>query len=284
MIRRDIQLQDGAPYWLLISQRAHARLSGELARAWSEELSEEVLAGIAHHDDGWLEWEAAPQLDSNGRPLSFTELDISDAIAIWDRSIAAARSIGPLAGAIVAGHFVGLARGSEQATDPYAEKWLRDMSHERDAWLAEWKSVSPSHTPRVAERAQQMLLVADLLSLWLCCDGPITGKGDSSQVNTEMRDRTVTILGKYRFRTHDQSISEGQSPHDRPAAASRTSKIAWEGRLEPWPLATDSLQLAAPAVAVPAAKYGSWRELAEASRAVQLVWRLRETLPDPAEC
>lgn len=284
MIRRDIQSKDGAPAWLLISQCAHAELSGELARAWSEEFSEEVLAGIAHHDDGWSEWEAAPQFDAQGRPLSFMELAIADALAIWDRSIAAARSCGPLAGAIVAGHFVGLARGSEQAAEPHAEKWIRDMSQQRSDWLSEWQSVSPSNTLGAAERAQQMLLAADLLSLWLCCDGPVTGKDAASHVNVEMQDRTATILGKYRFSTHDPSVDYGQPPHSHVAAGSGASKIAWEGSLRPWPLAPDSLQLTAPALAVLAAKYSAASELANAGWPVQLEWQLQKTLLPPAEC
>jgi Protein of unknown function (DUF3891) len=69
MIRRDIRLEGGAPAWLLVSQPAHARISGELARAWNEELPQEALEGIVHHDDGWYEWEAAPQFDA---PRSLT--------------------------------------------------------------------------------------------------------------------------------------------------------------------------------------------------------------------
>ncbi len=119
MIRREVTLANGARAWLLISQVAHARVSGALTRAWREPFPEEVIEAIAHHDEGWTKWEAAPQLDAaRGRPLSFVELAVADAIEIWNDSIAAARRIGPLAGAIVAGHFAGLASGSDHATQP----------------------------------------------------------------------------------------------------------------------------------------------------------------------
>jgi hypothetical protein len=270
MIRREIQSLDGTPAWLLISQVQHARLSGELARAWSEEFSEQVIAGITHHDDGWLAWEAAPQFNSHGRPLSFMELEISEALAIWKRSIAAARSFGPLAGAMVAGHFVGLASGSEQGDTPHAASWIRETKSQRTQWLGEWQNESPANTMAVAERAQQMLTAADLMSLWLCCDGPLSRQSESSRVNTEMNDRTATVLGKYRFVTLDESASRGE--------------IAWQGSLDPWPLARDELQLGTPGLAARPAKYSSWTELSEVSWPVQLVWRLRKTLLPTAKC
>jgi hypothetical protein len=270
MIRRDIQSEDGQADWVLISQVQHARISGDLARAWHEEFSEEAIVGIVHHDDGWLAWEAAPQLDVHGQPLSFMELETSDSSAIWDRSIAAARSFGPLAGAMVAGHFLGLARGSAQAKNPPAAAWVREMEDRRAAWLDEWHHLSPANTSCVAEQSQRMLTAADLLSLWLCCNGPPSGQRADGPVNTEMSDRTATVLGKYHFITHDESVRGGE--------------IAWQGSLEPWPFSQDRLQLGTPAVAAPAAKYSSWTELADSSRPVQLAWQLRKTLLPTAKC
>jgi hypothetical protein len=246
-------------------------MSGELARAWHEQFSDEVLAGIAHHDDGWRDWEAEPQLDpQSGRPLSFLEMPIADSLAIWNGSIAAARSIGPLAGAIVAGHFIELARGSEQATSPLAQTWLRDMADQRAAWLDEWQRAAPANSLAVAERGQRMLLVADLLSLWLCCDGPVTSMEADPLPNAEMKTRTAAVLGKYHFTTHDKSV--------------RNDQIAWQGTIAPWPLVVEELSLAAPALAAPVGRYPSWPALAAASRPVGLRWRLRQTLPDRAEC
>src|SRR5262249_30681458 len=153
MIRRNIQLDDGTPAWLLISQVEHARISGELTQAWNPVFPDEVTSAIAHHDDGWRAWEIATTLDPvRGCPLSFVEMPISDAIQIWSRSIEAASAYGHLAAAIVAGHFIGLAGGSEQATLSPADKWLRDMCVGRAAWLAEWQSVSPTHTGETAEK------------------------------------------------------------------------------------------------------------------------------------
>ena len=85
------------------------------------------------------------------------------------------------------------------ASRPPANDWLQRTADERHQWLAAWQSADAAHTPAVAERAQKMLLTADLLSLWLCMDGPITSGGDDASVpNSEMQTRSSTILGKYR--------------------------------------------------------------------------------------
>jgi hypothetical protein len=271
MIRRDIMLENGTAGWLFISQVEHARISGELTRAWHEPISHEVVAAIVHHDDGWAKWEAAPQLDpARGRPLSFLEMHIADAIGIWNDSIATVRRIGPLAGAIVAGHFLGLASGSDHAVDPRAREWLHEMSIQRAAWLSEWRSESSANTPAIAERGQQMLLTADLLSLWLCCDGPVTGVDPASVPNAEMLSRASTVLGKYQFVSQDKSM--------------RDCEIAWQGSLTPWPFAVAELNLVSPVLAVSAAHYRSWPEILAASRQVRLLWRLRQALIPSGDC
>lgn len=270
MIRRTITVKDGSQHWLLISQVEHARISGELTRAWHEPFSDEVIQAITHHDDGWTKWEVAPQLDSQlGRPLSFTEMAVADAIVIWDDSIDAGRRIGLLAGALVAGHFIGLARGSEHASHSPAREWLLQRAADSASWLKEWQSNSPADTAALADRAQHLLLTADLLSLWLCMDGPITS--DLAAVaNSEMQARSTTVLGKYRFVERQKNVA--------------ASEVAWLGTLEPWPFHATELNLASPARYVPVASYDSWPKIAAAARPATLRWLLRQTLPPSGEC
>jgi hypothetical protein len=271
MIRRTIQLEDGTAAWLLISQVEHARISGELTRVWCDPFEDEIVEAITHHDDGWAKWEAAPQMDAErGRPLSFLEMPMDEALRIWSDSIAAARHIGPLAGAIVAGHFLGLAGGSDQAKRPLPARWLRDMAGTRAGWLLEWQQQSTNHTPEVAERGQRMLLTADLLSLWLCCDGPVTSVDAGETPNAEMKSRTATVLGMYHFTEASKAVER--------------DAIVWEGTLAPWPFSMAELQLATPAIAAPAQKYPSWAALKAASWPVDVRWRLRQTLPTSGEC
>jgi hypothetical protein len=265
MIRRNFMFDDGTAGWLLISQIEHARISGALTRAWSEPFSQEVIDGIAHHDDGWARWEAAPEIDAmHGRPLSFLELDVADAIKIWSQSIDSARKFGPLAGAIVAGHFVGLARGSEHASQPPAREWLTETTATRQLWLNEWRKLADSNTSSVAEHAQQMMYAADLLSLWLCMNGPVTAADESAIPNSEMQTRSTTVLGKYNFAVQ--------------ATSNSADRLDWAGSVTPWPFAASELEFVASASAVPIRDYSQWPAIAAAARPFELRWRLSTEL------
>src|SRR5688572_1759821 len=135
MIRREITSPNGEKLWLLISQVEHARVSGEITANWREELTDDVVDAIAHHDDGWTSWEADPKLNPEiGAPFSFLEMPVAAALVIWDHSIAAAEKFGPLAAYIVAGHFYNLLSNSENAKDPLAIAWLTAKRKHRTVW------------------------------------------------------------------------------------------------------------------------------------------------------
>jgi hypothetical protein len=181
MIRRDVRLADGADAWMLISQVEHARISAELASHCpriadathaSSAVRDETLAAIRHHDDGWTAWELEPGLDPQlGRPLSFTELELHEALPIWTRSIDAAAAIGPLAAWMVAGHFLRLAAKSDEAqADGGFGRWRDEIDERRRGWLGAWSRVDPlRHTNNLAAEALQWLWTFDEASLWLCC-------------------------------------------------------------------------------------------------------------------
>jgi Protein of unknown function (DUF3891) len=62
----------------------------------------------ACHDEGWRPWEAAPEVDGEGRPLDFVDLDRGTHTALYRRGIAAAVERDPRAGLLVAMHGRGL--------------------------------------------------------------------------------------------------------------------------------------------------------------------------------
>lgn len=91
MIRRD----DGND-WLLISQVDHAHLAAEIARVWGNEsvpalpLPGLLIPAIRDHDEGWRDWEGAPEIDpQTGTPRDFTEMQMNVATEIWSKSIIA---------------------------------------------------------------------------------------------------------------------------------------------------------------------------------------------------
>lgn len=174
MIRRPA----GADHWILISQIAHARLAGQLAEVWRAfafgdlEPRDQILAAIAHHDDGWERWDRQPGV-ADGRPISFLEMPLGEATAIWRASIERCREFGPAAGYVVAGHFCALlerfavSRADSPSKRKLADAFLAAYRRRMENWLTELpESVS---TP-LARHGVAVLQMFDAMSLWLCCD------------------------------------------------------------------------------------------------------------------
>jgi hypothetical protein len=267
MIRREITTASGTQLWLLISQVDHAHVSGELARNWREAFSQDVIEAISHHDDGWGAWEAEAKLNPDtGAPFSFLEMPAPVSLVIWDHSIAAAGAFGPLAAYIVAGHFYNLLNNSENAKDPLAVAWLTAKRKLRTGWLDEWIRTDSTRTLEYAKRAQEMLLIADLFSLWLCCDCPGDGAEAINLGESPMKLQTDAFFGKYQFEVQEFSVIES-------ADDGRIGGLDWTVAVEPYPCSRP-LELSAPCIAAPVQRYSSWAEVKAASWPVKLQWQL----------
>jgi hypothetical protein len=268
MIRREIELPDTGKTWLLVSQVDHAHVSGELTKHWNEEFPSEVVEAISHHDDGWAIWEAEPRLHpETGAPYSFLEMPLADSLMIWDQSIASARKYGLLAGYVVAGHFYNLLSDSANGGEPMAIAWLTAKRKVRTAWLDEWVRADATHTIDDAKRAQQMLLLSDLFSLWLCCDCPIAGEPGNILPQSDMKSRAHSLLGQFGF-----AVPGFGRRHPTPENA--TEAFAWVVEVEPYPFQISPLTLSAPAIWAPASHYSTWQELVAGGRRIELRWRL----------
>jgi hypothetical protein len=246
MIRRDVRLADGTAAWMLIAQRDHAHVSALLAsyiegrfqnrtaepnsRSPAAITDEDellppgvrmaVLAAVYHHDDGWDEWEAEPELDADGRPLAFTELASSTATEIWSRSIDAAARFGPLSAWLVAGHFARLASHSDRtAGDPTLAAWQGSIEPRRREWLAAWQAADAGHTRELADEALELVWTFDEASLWLCCtclgDEPIpcapepyrVGRGTPFEMELSSTGPEVAAASPWRFATESPAVT-----------------------------------------------------------------------------
>jgi hypothetical protein len=242
--------------WILIPQIEHAHLSGALAESWGDaSLAElqpaaEVLQAIRHHDDGWKDWDAAPDVDPvAGRPLSFVEVPLDVAIDIWRRSIFLACSRGYLAAHMVSSHFTALLQKASPrwSLDPVrfqtSRQFLDEQSEHREAWLTTWQLANPGvRTRKMAERALEYLQFFDLLSLWLCA---ASREEPQSFPSPEGYEVTLIPLGALRF------------------------------TVRPWPLRVGSWTQAIRAHRTPVGFYGTREAFAAAtSEPVELVFQL----------
>jgi hypothetical protein len=73
---------------LAISQPTHAWISGQILRAWANELDEPLLLAGEQHDIGWLDWETAPTFNpQTGRPHLFREIGAAVHSPMWRQGV-----------------------------------------------------------------------------------------------------------------------------------------------------------------------------------------------------
>ena len=264
MIRRESSAPQAAgAEWILISQVDHARLSGRLAERWGgggvAPLVErdELLWAIAHHDDGWSEWEKSPDVKPElARPRSFIEMELADSLEIWAISITGAAEFGPLAGYVVAGHFCALLRRydegwkNDKTLSAEADRFLATYESLMDGCLKAWHGRRPAdNTPERAALALAQLQFFDALSLWFCCQEAT----EADELPTPSGP-TITLL-----------------PLARQAGAGPL-RVA----MTPWPMTVDSSNLEIQGRAVPARRYESSEDLAAVpEKPVEIRWHLQ---------
>ncbi len=101
----------------VIRQADHARLAGQMIALFRRpELIDHprrarLLRAISEHDNGWWEEDAAPRLDpATGGPLDFRAVPDEVRWEVWQRSVDRLAEDDPYVAALVAGHFLRLAR------------------------------------------------------------------------------------------------------------------------------------------------------------------------------
>src|SRR5438046_10763989 len=109
----------------VIGQRAHAWVSGQLARAWGNdrfgrfEPWEEVCLAAEQHDVGMAGWDAQPALNSaTGLPYSFREIPRRAHVALWTSAASIVLPQSRYAALLVSLHGTALYEGHDPTTAP----------------------------------------------------------------------------------------------------------------------------------------------------------------------
>jgi hypothetical protein len=167
---------------ITISQTSHSWLSGQLARAWSNESFarfepfEPICYAAEQHDIGFLEWENEPTLDvKTGLPHTFDELPESLHFNIWRTGIYQLKSVCSYASLIVSLHFNRLCeRFHRQQKDSIlseAAQFLREQREYQENVLEALRD-DPLFEPAIAQDDlayhRDLIAVWDLFSLELC--------------------------------------------------------------------------------------------------------------------
>lgn len=195
---------------LLISQPAHAWVSGQLARAWARdeqglfEPYEEVCLAAEQHDIGWLQWEASPKLNpETGLPYSFREMPRKNHLQIWSRARRYAIVYGRYPALLISMHGTWLfERFGPNEDAPENEKlqvetYLRRERASQQA-LIDSLARDPRYTdlvdPDTLNRNQELISIWDGMSLMICSGVAADGVtiGDYSLVPGD-HDREIQI-------------------------------------------------------------------------------------------
>jgi hypothetical protein len=183
--------------WWLVTHPDHARLAGDFAERWGNEQflapepREQVLRGIARHDDGWTARDASPQITRQGKPSAFSvelvgkysgfeEIDLPDYLAVRDSAVRQIAAEDPYAAVLISMHTYDLLHNrSDRSTIAPAQLPLLDQFLERQkafqgslrAQVASDRKFTPEQSSDSAIFDHFRLLQAsDYLSLLTCVD------------------------------------------------------------------------------------------------------------------
>src|SRR5688572_13065916 len=168
---------------IVISQPAHAWLSGQLSRAWGNEQfgrfepHEDVCLAAALHDIGWLRWEAAPTLNrATGLPHSFRDLSLQEHIATWSPAGATMATFSRYAALLVSLHGSGLFARRDQSKETASERIMHESFAASQDSLQQSLIASLRDDPAYAafvsddaiERNRRLIWTWDWMSLLIC--------------------------------------------------------------------------------------------------------------------
>jgi hypothetical protein len=166
---------------LCIPQSQHAAISGQIARAWGNDLFpvprpwDYVCEAAARHDEGMDDFDAEPELDAEtGLPRSFMRMPLGIWLDCWRQGPSIVAEDSPYAGILVSLHGSGLLerrRLADAGERERAIEYLAEQEELRDEWAGAVER-EPEAAPGLGRElldANRALLVAwDAMSLAVC--------------------------------------------------------------------------------------------------------------------
>jgi hypothetical protein len=161
---------DGA---VCIGQASHAWVSGQLARAWAEELPEREAVCLAaeQHDIGMAHWDLAPALDAErGLPVGFMRMPLDVHLRLWSLAPQRLLTQSRVAALLVSLHGTRLyeRRDLDRLEPEQADAVRAYLAGQRA--LQERLAADTGMGRDVLGRLQALLFAWDWLSLALCLD------------------------------------------------------------------------------------------------------------------
>ena len=213
----------------IVLQIDHDDLSGTFAERfggpglWEPRPRTPVITACAEHDDGWLDWEGAPEIDpETGRAWNFRDLEILRHLDFYRTGIGRVTKRDQYAGMLVSKHGSGIYK-RRYGLQP--EMIVPGVSPELavaiDAFIAEQEAhqekiaLDLGADPDDVWSAYRLLQATDRLSLYFCMDrpggpvgvGPIPNEdGNQTELMVEPLGEWSVRLDPYPFRDSTEEL------------------------------------------------------------------------------
>lgn len=231
-------IQEQGDQYILIRQTDHAVLAGFFARAWGSDLFkqpepfESFCLAAAEHDNGWSEWELAPQADPKSfTPYNFMSIPTEEHIALYQRGIERVVKADRYAGLLVNMHCVGLYDKTRATLPGFSAKYVKSAESQivseflqrlrlqqlrLKVDLRADAATKPYSDDRTLQTNAQRLEALDRLSLYFCL-GPLEGatidaiptdrEGKETDWDLELSGKKIVTMSPYPFRKDPLEIS-----------------------------------------------------------------------------
>ncbi|MDQ6878790.1 MAG: DUF3891 family protein [Candidatus Dormibacteraeota bacterium] len=195
--------------WTLIRQMDHAAHCGVLAKAWREgpfgadsvSVALEYAAGF--HDLGWTQIDKSPEIDTNGQPCNFTQIDEVRHTEFYSGAVRTIAATDPYAAYLVSLHASGLysRRYGWAGLKPVdwtaiGPRGLALLSGEREFRAQLFASIAPQDLEFEAVWRNYMLLeTLDYLSLLTCLGFESSACGPVPTISGRWEQLSIRRLG-----------------------------------------------------------------------------------------
>jgi hypothetical protein len=203
---------------LCINQTSHGLMAEQFCRHWGNaEFAQPwpydvVMLGISQHDTGWYEWECAPRLCPDGKPMDFLHYpDVQGKADLWRRSVRRTWAQHPYAGLLVARHAAllyevaldrnGYPEPEQRIIQDFLDEVV-DLQETARRLLADIPELRAAMQSTVVEANTQLLQFGDRASLQVSIPWPnqlaiphcpVDGNGAYTTIHMEFDDELITF-------------------------------------------------------------------------------------------
>ena len=255
-------IRNNNDHWLLITQPAHAWLSGQIAENWGGHGFarpapwKELYLAAARHDDGWADRDIYPKWNPDtGLPYDFKNIPIEDHLSIWKKSATLAEYSSRFAALLVSRHIMGLFSMHDFSREPESVRLkaehFKSHQHALQQRLIADLEVDSFYGPFIRDKNLEqhfrLLSVFDYLSLFL-----ILGESDEAELDDIPARETKHSFEDDTLLESEPSYEDGSTKVRLSRRGSPAERHATEypeiWRVSPWPFTTDVVQLRCDAI------------------------------------